>query len=331
MRAPHGLSGLLPGPADADWPLFGLIDDVRPALAEMRALKAPGALATLVGVDGPSPRPLGAQMAIAPDGRAAGHLSGGCVEGNLALIGAEVAAAGAARLVTFGEGSPFMDVKLVCGARIDVLIEPIAPDDASIHALLDARAARKTVVRETTLNGGAIVRAAGADEPIAGASGARFFRRHDPTPRILILGHDAVALALAALGAMAGFETVLLRRVGPRAGPEGVDALYLEGDPRAALETLGVDAWTAVVTSTHDLDDDHDVLERALPSPAFYVGALGSRRRVADRIARLEKAGLSWEAVRRLHAPVGLDIGAATPMEIAIAILADVIRAYRAR
>lgn len=320
---------LLPGPRDSDWPMFGVTDDVRPALAEILTQNEPGALATLVRVDGPSPRPVGSQMAVAADGRAAGHVSGGCVEGSVAIVGREVAETGKPRLVVFGRGSPFVDVQLICGARIEVFIERASAADKTLHAVLQARAARQSVVRSVTYDGAATIRAANETDPLAGADDeARImFRRYDPPTRLVVLGHDPVALALAALAQSAGIESTLVRARGPQSGPAG--ARYLPMGPVEAFDNLKLDPWTAIVTTTHDLNDDHEALEAALPSPAFYVGALGSRLRVADRVAKLEKAGVAWDAIKRLRAPVGMDIGAATPMEIALSILADIVRVQR--
>lgn len=316
--------------ADADWPLFGLVDDVRPALAAILEGARPGALATLVAVDGPSPRPVGAQMAIAPDGKAAGGVSGGCVEGSVAIIGREVASQGAPRLVVFGAGSPYLDIKLVCGSRIEVFIERAAPEDETLRAVVEAREARRSMVRTVTRAGCAAVeppdRRRGA---LAGVEGDVVWRRYDPPTRLMIFGGDPVALATAQLGLAAGMETILVRRLGPQSAPVNIADDYLAMAPDDALAETPPDAWTAIVTTTHDLDEDHECLERALPSPAFYVGALGSRRRLADRIAKLERAGLPWDAIRRLRAPVGMDIGAATPMEIALSILAEIVCAQR--
>jgi len=320
---------LLPGPRESDWPEFGVIDDVRPALAEILAQDAPGALATLVRVDGPSPRPVGSQMAVAADGRAAGHVSGGCVEGSVAIVGREVAESGKPRLVVFGRGSPFIDVQLICGARIDVFIERASVEDRTLQGVLEARAERRAVVRAVTYDGAATLRPANETDAAAGADDdtRTIWRRYDPPTRLVVLGHDPVALALAALATAAGIESMLVRAKGPQTGPEG--ARYLPMGPVEAFDTLKLDRWTAIVTTTHDLNDDHEALEAALPSDAFYVGALGSRLRVAYRVAKLEKAGLAWDAIKRLRAPVGMDIGAATPMEIALSILADIVRVQR--
>jgi len=321
---------LAPGPQASDWPAFGVADDVRPALAEILAQREPGALATLVRVDGPSPRPVGSQMAIAADGRASGHVSGGCVEGSVAIVGREVAESGKPRLVVFGRGSPFVDVQLICGARIEVFIERASADDATLHAVLQARAARRSIVRSVTYEGEASTRAATDADALAGADDETrtMFRRYDPPTRLVVLGHDPVALALASLANAAGIESVIARAKGPPSGPAN-GARYLSMAPVEAFDTLKLDRWTAIVTTTHDLNDDHEALEAALPSDAFYVGALGSRLRVADRVAKLEKAGVAWDAIKRLRAPVGMDIGAATPMEIALSILADIVRVQR--
>jgi len=320
---------LAPGPGESDWPAFGVIDDVRPALAEILAHAAPGALATLVRVDGPSPRPVGSQMAVAADGRAAGHVSGGCVEGSVAIVGREVAKSGKPRLVVFGRGSPFIDVQLICGARIEVFIERASSADETLHAVLQGRAERRAIVRSVTYGGAASVRPATVTDTLAGADDETrtMFRRFDPPTRLVVIGHDPVALALASLANAAGLQSVLVRAKGPQTGPPG--AAYMPMGLVEAFDNLQLDPWTAIVTTTHDLNDDHEALEAALPAPAFYVGALGSRLRVADRVAKLEKAGVPWDAIKRLRAPVGMDIGAATPMEIALSILADIVRVQR--
>ena len=323
--------GLWQGPGDGDWPLYGLCDDVRDGIATLLRLGLPGALATLVRAAGPSPRPIGSQMLVDLQGRAAGYVSGGCIEGNLALIGQEVVAVGTPRLLVFGAGSPYADIALLCGSRIEVLVERVDPLDRSWADMLRARDARQSVVRRLLFSGAAVCEPA----PVGGdwvleADEKHLSRRYDPVARLIVFGRDPVAIALASLARASGFETILSRRLGPETVPDGLCDHYERGSPSRTLEAFGLDAWTAVVTTTHDLDEDHEALAAALVSPAFFVGALGSRRRLADRVHRLEAAGVGWEAVKRLSAPVGLDIGAASPGEIAISILADVVRARRA-
>lgn len=315
---------------EGGWALSGLADDVRPLLADIMAGGAPGALATLVEIDGPSPRPLGAQMAVAPDGQTLGYVSSGCVEGSLALIGREVAEDGAPRRIVFGQGSPYVDVRLMCGGRIDLFVERIAPNDDTMRDVLQARDSRTSIVRCVGADGRAEIRDRAPGAAIAGVDeNGTAWRRYDPQTRVIILGSDPVALATSQLARTAGMEAVLVRRLGPRNAPDGIASLYLSATAEQAFARMPLDAWTAVITTSHDLDDDHEALALALPSNAFYVGALGSRARLAERMAKLEALNLPWAAVRRLRAPVGLDIGAASPYEIAISILADVVRAQR--
>ncbi|MFZ4068924.1 MAG: XdhC family protein [Caulobacterales bacterium] len=312
-----------------DWPLHGLIDDIRPALSATFDAGQNGAIATLVHVDGPSPRSPGAQMFIASDGAVAGYVSGGCVEASVALIAKDVVAENRVRRVIFGAGSPYADIKLVCGARIEIVIEPAQRGDETWRAVLDARAARQPIIRSRD-GAGAPMLLTDAPPGLAGENkDGAFWRRYLPPQRLIVLGGDPVAVALARLAHASAVEVHLVRTYGPPAGPDQFGGHYRSADPASALADLKPDAWTAVVTTTHDLDADHAALRAALPSPAFYVGALGSRRRLADRIDKLQTDGLDWAAVKRLRAPVGLDIGARTPHEIAIAVLADIIAAAR--
>lgn len=301
------------GPAQSDWSLFGLVDDVRPALADMLRSGQRGALATLVGVDGPSPRPLGSQMLIDSHGHAVGYVSGGCVEGSIAILGQEVIASGIAQRVIFGSDSPFKDIVLICGTRIEVLVEPVFPDDTNFLELVVAYRSRQTYTRRTAPD----------------AQGRTFECYHEPATRLIILGHDPVALASVHLGRIMGLDTVLVRDKGPSQAPDGFADTYLNASATHAFETLLLDAWTAVVTTTHDLDQDHLALTHALQSPCFYVGALGSKRRLDDRQAKLRAAGLSKGQIATLRAPVGLSIGAASPYEIAVSILGDIVAARR--
>jgi xanthine dehydrogenase accessory factor len=106
---------------------------------------------------------------------------------------------------------------------------------------------------------------------------------------------------------------------------------YLRSESGDALAQIGPDPWTAVAIATHDIDIDHDALCAVLPSAAGYVGALGSRRRLPERVARLRESGLSEAHIGRLHAPIGLRIGARSPWEVAVSVVAEVIQAMKAQ
>jgi xanthine dehydrogenase accessory factor len=308
------------------WPLFGFADDVRPALARAQALKEPAALATIIGLGGGGPRPVGTQMTFAAS-EICGFLSGGCLEADLAGHAEAVLTDGDPRRLVYGEGSPWPDIRLLCGARIEILLERLVPGEPALDSLLAFGAARKPAF--WTSDGARRVchQAPDGEPPWPGA----YRRTYQPRPRLVVVGSDPTALAIASLGAQSGFETSLVRPKGPPEPPPGVGPLaYRRDEPQEALTRIGLDPWTAVAIASHDSQLDHAALMAALPSPAFYVGALGARRRLEDRLAELRAGGLGEESLARLHAPIGLDIGGKAPWEVAIAVLAE-ITAERSR
>ncbi|WP_340161241.1 XdhC family protein [uncultured Hoeflea sp.] len=163
------------------------------------------------------------------------------------------------------------------------------------------------------------------------AEGQRFFLNvHVPAPRMVIIGAVHISQALAPMATMSGFD---VRVIDPRtafATPERFEHVDLTADwPEDALKERPIDAFTALVAVTHDPKIDDWPLISALKAEAFYVGALGSRKTHARRVERLMEAGLSEAEIGRIDAPIGADIGAQSPEEIAVAILAQVIAALR--
>ena len=346
MQDPASLS---PSPSPdwilPEWPAFGVQSDVRPALA--RAVQAGRAvvLGTLYAHEGAAPLGEGAQM-LFDGGAAAGFLSGGCVEGDVALHARTVLHDGQPRRLVYGRGGP-PDIQLLCGSRIEVLLERVAPDDAALLRLLELEAARRPALwlsdglqRACVAEGDVGAALPSALEPalakagerpaVSAPAGTAIFRRHAPRFRLVVVGGDPITLAVAKLAADAGFETALVRPKGPTAPPPVADVRYFRGEPGEAFRALGMDPWTAVAIATHDIDIDHDALRAVLPSAAGYVGALGSRRRIPERLERLRADGLSDSAVARLKAPIGLNIGARTPYEIAVSVVAEAIQALKA-
>jgi len=308
-----------------DWPTFGFADDARPALAAARQQGKPVALVTIVGLGGGGPRPVGSQMVIG-EGILSGFLSGGCLEGDVAGHAQACLADGEPRRLVYGTGSPWPDIRLLCGARIELLMERIAPDDLAVAELLAFRDARRPAV---WISDGRR-RLCAAQEARPAAWEGAFERRFEPAMRLIVLGADPTALALAWLGAQAGYETTLARPKGPETPPP-FEVAYLRDEPGAALQAVGLDAWTAVAVATHEAETDHAALTVALPSPAFYVGALGARRRTADRLAWLRAAGLDERTIARLRTPIGLDIGGKAPWEVAVSVLAEITAVRYAR
>ncbi|MCK5771570.1 XdhC family protein [Algiphilus sp.] len=294
-----------------DWPEYGLVDDLLPVLERWSAAGRRFALATLVEIAGASPRPLGAEMAIDERGECAGYVSGGCVEAEVAREALGVLADGEPRLLDYGAGSPALDIQLTCGGRIGILVRTL--DDAAGHvaARRAARDARRVHSERLTWD-------------IGGRAGV--FDQHYPPPtRLVVAGGDPVTLALARMGTAQGFDVVLLRPRGPERPPAGIPLAGYDRRPvETALAGLALDPWCAVYTLTHDIDIDHAVLLHALRSPAFCVGALGSRSKAAVRVERLRADGIDEARLSRLHTPAGLPIGGRSPQQIALSIVAQV-------
>jgi len=159
-----------------------------------------------------------------------------------------------------------------------------------------------------------------ADEPM-------FVRCHARPPRLVVVGAVHITQALAPMAAMAGFEVHVIDPRRAFAAAERLPGVSVSTEwPGEAIRRIGIDARTAVVTLSHDPKLDDPALIAALGSRAFYIGALGSTRTHAKRVARLTEAGLG-DAIGRIHAPVGLDLGGRAPVEIAVAIVAQLIRA----
>ncbi|MFO1012948.1 MAG: XdhC family protein [Caulobacteraceae bacterium] len=305
-----------------DWPLFGLTDDIRPALRAARDGGEAAALVTIAALDGGGPRPVGTQMVVSQS-VLMGFLSGGCVEGDVVFHARACLADGQPRRLVYGEGSPWPDIRLLCGARMELLVEHVAADDAAAATLLEFEAARRAGV---WLSDGTRREFAPVERAPAPWPGA-ISRRYEPKTRLVVIGGDPTAIAIAALGAQAEFETTLVRPRGPVEGPGVPGVAYRRDGPAEALAAIGVDAWTAVAASSHEAEIDHEALIAALPSKAFYVGALGARRRLPERLARLQAHQVSEANIARLKAPIGLDLGGKAPWEVAVAVIGQVVEA----
>lgn len=262
-------------------------------------------LVTLVDKAGPSPRRKGAQMLVHSNGSWVGEISGGCVEGNLAVMACECIGARAGRHIRLGEGGEFVDIQLPCGSSIDVAIDPFKAGDCT--DLIEAIVSRKVY-----------------DHTGQDPDGNKWRWQLPPAPRLLIHGRDSVAIALADLAVKAEFEVVLSGGIGYNA-PDGLTAEYFAGSAAEFLARHQPDPWTALVTTMHDVEADCHFLGPALQSRAFFTGVLGSKQHVEMRNEFLRRLGLSADQIARLSAPVGLDIGAATPWGIAVSILAEII------
>ncbi|GAB4387224.1 XdhC family protein [Albidovulum sp.] len=298
------------------------------------------ALATVVETWGSAPRPAGSQLAVSGAGEMAGSVSGGCVEGAVVAEAVEALKDGAPRLLTFGvSDTDAFAVGLACGGTIRVLVEPVgkAMPEELLRQLVAARAARRPCAYVVDLDTWSR-RLAGPDPALgprfradrSGIEGATFVAIHNPPLRMAIVGAVHIAQALIPLARICGYDPLLIdpREAFASAARFPGERISLDW-PDEALRALGLDARTAVVTLTHDPKIDDPAIQTALRSEAFYLGCLGSTRTHAKRVARLLEAGFTEADIARIHAPVGLDIGAKSPAEIAVAIMAEVTRALR--
>ncbi|TMM54357.1 XdhC family protein [Sulfitobacter sabulilitoris] len=297
-------------------------------------------LATVIETWGSAPRRVGAQLVIAGDGEMQGSVSGGCVEGAVVTEALEALEDGAHRVLEYGisDGDAFA-VGLACGGTIRILVEPVgaAMPEALLRELVAARAARSPVAYEVNLDTGAraLVDQGHAHRFATDRSGfeedgALFVAIHNPPLRLIVVGAVHIAQALVPMARIAGYDPTI---IDPR-GAFGSEARFpgetIVADwPDEAMQDLRVDSRTAVVLLTHDPKLDDPALHIALRSGAFYVGALGSKRTHASRIARLQEAGFTGKEIARIHGPIGLDIGAASPPEIAVSVLAEMTQVLR--
>lgn len=298
------------------------------------------ALATVVQTWGSAPRRAGAQMVVSGAGDMLGSVSGGCVEGAVVVEAMDALEDGAPRLLEYGvsDGDAFA-VGLACGGTIKVLVEPVGaamPQDI-LQELVDARASRTACayvvdlqIGERRLDYSGHAARFAADRTGVEEDGRTFVAIHNPPLRLAIVGAVHIAQALVPMARIAGYDPVV---IDPRAA-FGSEARFpgerlLEDWPDEALAEVGVDARTALVLLTHDPKLDDPALHIALKSEAFYIGALGSTRTHAKRVERLTEAGFSPAQIGRIRGPVGLDIGAASPAEIAVSILAQMVQALR--
>lgn len=325
---------------ESDWPTFGWMDDVRPALAEAMAMDAPCVLATLFKVEGSAPRGPGAQMLFFrtqvetakklsnPRHRmhAFGYFSGDCIEGDVAGHAAEVLDTGEPRRLHYGLGSPWIDIRLRCGGALHVFLERIMPDNAAAAALIEAARMRRTVIWQSDGFAQSTLDAEGlllgwTEEPFT------FARRYDPPRRLIVSGGDPGALAAAYLGGEALFETILVRPDGPASAPPFPVSQYLRERPEAVLARLGVDRWTAYLGATHEDEHDLDGCLAALRGGAGYVGMIGARSRAGGRRAALEAMGATPDELARLHLSPGIPGLGKAPWEVATGIMAEIMQA----
>jgi xanthine dehydrogenase accessory factor len=341
---------------------------MRDILADVERWQKGGAsvaIATVVRTWGSSPRRAGARMALTSDGRIVGSVSGGCVENAVVEAGMEILKTNRPQLLHFGvTDETAWNVGLACGGSIDVFVKPLdgnlfdalrlvienglravtvtvirGPDKILGHEMLLHEDQRITGILGGGLDDSALklandVLSSGVSQNIALRDDIELFLDAIlPLPSLVLVGGVHIAIPLISFAKLLGYRTILIEHRSTWGNDERfphVDQL-LPAWPEAAFQQITITSSTAVVMLTHDPKLDDPALKIALNSPAFYVGALGSKSTHAKRRERLLRDGLGESQLSRIHAPIGLDIGAQSPEEIALAIMAEVVESYRKR
>lgn len=323
------------------------------------------ALATVVQTWGSAPRRAGSKLGLASDGQFSGSVSGGCVENAVIETGLDVLKTDRPQLLHFGVADETAwEVGLACGGSIDIFVKPL--DEKSYNEIRSVIQDNQQAVLATVISGSddvlgheLFIREDGnlfgdisndrrakivelANETFVTGESHRamlddvtevFLEFISPPPTLIAVGGVHITVALMSLAKTLGYRTVVIDPRGAWGNEErfpNADQL-IQAWPDKAFEQVKVTRSTAITMLTHDPKLDDPAVKIALNSPAFYVGALGSKTTNAKRRARLLGDGITDEQYARLHAPIGIDIGAASPEEIALAIMAEVVSAYRKR
>lgn len=285
------------------------------------------ALATVIQTWGSAPRRRGAHLVVRDDGLFEGSVSGGCVEGDVITQAVEVIANGAARQIDYGVSEArAWEVGLACGGQISIFVQPIADPAFPPSLLYEISASRGRGERITVTTDLASGKSFTGEQQ----GDTLFVQRYDPPLRLALIGAVHISQALLPMAAQLGYQTLIIDPRTAFATAERFPGAHIDTRwPDEVLSEWNPDGASAVVTLTHDPKIDDPALMIALASPAFYIGALGSRRTQAARLDRLGSAGIAQDSLARIDGPVGLAIGAANPAEIALSIMAGITAAWR--
>jgi len=304
------------------------VRELADAIQRWRARGDRVALATVVATRRSAPRPVGSKLVVSESGELLGSVSGGCVESDVALQAAEVIAEGAPRLLTYGiADEQAWSIGLPCGGEIDVFVERFDGElngspGVTLTVLEGERAGeRRAVPLDEVERGPSRVLELEGETVFADVVA--------PPPGLVVVGATDTAEELCRAAKALGWRTTV---IDPRPALVTRERLPSPDELVTAWpDELDADADTAVVVLTHEERLDVPALNAALAGPAFYIGAIGSRRTQAKRRERLLDAGLTDEQLDRLAGPAGLDLGAHTPAETAVSILAEVLAVREGR
>lgn len=322
----------------------------------------PVAMATLIAVRGSAPRQPGARLILTADGKMAGSVSGGCVENDVFERALGVLETGEPAMASYGIADELaFEVGLSCGGAIDVIVERFEPDEtwklaraaaqagtpvALVHAFEPASLLGKSIAVTQDRAVGTIapdddadiagraraLLAQGSSAVIEAGGGVRAFAEvFAPLPHLVIVGATHAAIALTRMAKEVGFKVTVADARSLFATPERFPEAdrVIRAWPDEALAQVRLDTYSYVVILSHDPKFDLPTLAIALKTDARYIGAMGSKTTHAERKETLRSMGFTDSDLARIHAPIGLPIGAATPEEIALSVLAEVVQARR--
>lgn len=301
------------------------VENVIPFLNTELAQNRKVALATLVNVEGSSPRPIGSQIGVSETGDAVGMITGGCAEKAIITEALQCMKEGVNKTVRYGAGSPYLDVVLPCGSGIDVYLETqnCAPIVSAANTALNRRA--PVHVEIDYKNGRSLVVASDS------ATSADAIRKIlEPGYRILAFGEGSNLISFCTIANAAGYDI-------EAHSPDEEALAFLEASEikvrhihqSESFGDLGIDAFTAVITLFHEHEWEANILKAALNSDANYIGALGSRKTHEARLENLQDITAPWQPPSVIRGPVGLNIGAQNPNEIALSILSEIVEHRR--
>lgn len=263
-------------------------------------------------------------MAIASDGRFAGAITSGCIEADLILRADEVRRTGLVQNLRYGQGSPFIDLRLPCGGAVEVRLLLVRNQEV-LSDLAQARTDRRAVSLAISSTGRLTLN----DWCPTGSGGENFNLGFRPDLRFLVFGTGAEAAAFAGLVRGMGYDHLVLSHEDALLAPaQSAGSPVRRITSLSALSDLRADADTAVVLFYHDHDYEPAILHRMLATPAFYIGSQGSRATQTARLARLEAMGVATDMLARLRGPIGLIPSTREPKALAISVLAEIIGAH---
>ena len=310
------------------------VDDILTPLSIWLKDRRKIALATVISTWGSSPRPVGGQMAIDQNGEIIGSVSGGCIEAAVITEGIKSLSDGKTRVKDYGISNDMAwEVGLACGGELKVLIQPLQIEDKIIFSIVES--IRKREVIKLKINTKSGLRT--IDKSISQQSSSfnqlmnEFIHIIDPKPRLFIIGAVHIAQELVKLATIADFEITLIDPRDHFATKKRFPNCQIINDwPDIALSKFKFDKATHLVTLTHDPKIDDPALIYSLKKNIGYVGSLGSKKTHQKRCERLSLLGFNQNDLNKIHGPIGLDIKAKNPAEIAISILGEIIQFRRA-